>query len=224
MHYNCRCEIKALRSVKAGNATKNGNDGADYWIKCFGELPGYYVTKDFAYSVGWRDGKSLSKYAFGKRIFGGIYNNTNGHLPDAPGRIWYEADINYYEGKRNCHRLLWSNYGFDVRYIRPNKKDRTMCGLFVSAGTSAQFSHLRHRIAVTESGCYLSQTKQSGELFCRSDTMRQRQLPTTYSKSQVRAARTSQSPFCHFVTFPLSGESLFEAPAVLMSLKNAINT
>ena len=83
---------------------------------------------------------------------------------------------------------------------------------FVSVGTSAQFSRLRHRIAVTERGCYLSQTKQSGELFCRRDTMRQRQLPTTYLKSQVRAARTSQSPFCHFVTFPLSGESLFEAP------------
>ena len=92
------------------------------------------------------------------------------------------------------------------------QKDRTMCGLFVSAGTSAQFSHLRHRIATTACGCYLSQTKQSGELFCRSDTMRQRQLPTTYSKSQVRAARTSQLPFCHSVTFPLSGESLFEAP------------
>ena len=87
-----------------------------------------------------------------------------------------------------------------------------MCGLFVSVGTSAQFSHLRHRIAAMERGCYLSQTKQSGELFCRCDTMRQRQLPTTYSKSQVRAARTSQSPFCHSVTFPLSGESLFEAP------------
>ncbi len=111
LHYNCRCEIKALRSVKAGNATKNGNDGADYWIKYFGELPKYYVTKDFAYSVGWRDGKSLSKYAFGKMIFGGIYNNSNGHLPNAPERIWYEADINYYEGKRNCHRLLWSNDG-----------------------------------------------------------------------------------------------------------------
>ena len=91
-------------------------------------------------------------------------------------------------------------------------KDRTMCGLFVSVGTSAQFSHPWHRIAVTACGCYLSQTKQYGELFCRSDTMRQRQLPTTYSKSQVRAARTSQSPFCHSVTFPLSGESLFEAP------------
>ena len=87
-----------------------------------------------------------------------------------------------------------------------------MCGLFVSVGTSVQFSRLRHRISVTERGCYLSQTKQSGELFCRCDTMRQRQLPTTYLKSQVRAARTSQSPFCHFVTFPLLGESLFEAP------------
>ena len=95
-----------------------------------------------------------------------------------------------------------------------NKKDRTMCGLFVSVGTSAQFSHLRHRIAVMECGCYLSQTKQSGELFCRSDTMRQRQLPPTYLQSQVRAARTSQSPFCHSVTFPLSGESLFEAPSL----------
>ena len=31
-------------------------------------------------------------------------------------------------------------------------------------------------------------------------------------RSQVRAARTSQSPFCHSVTFPLPGESLFEAP------------
>ena len=34
------------------------------------------------------------------------------------------------------------------------------------------------------------------------------------SKSQVRAARTSQSPFCHSVTFPLSGESLFETPSL----------
>ena len=74
-------------------------------------MPKYYVTKDFAYSVGWRDGKPPSKYAFDKMIFGGIYNNSNGHLPDVPGRIWYEADINYYEGKRNGHRLLWSNDG-----------------------------------------------------------------------------------------------------------------
>ncbi len=41
----------------------------------------------------------------------GEYKNNNGHLPNLPGRIWYEADINYYEGRRNKHRILWSNDG-----------------------------------------------------------------------------------------------------------------
>lgn len=41
----------------------------------------------------------------------GEYLNEDNHLPDAPGRIWYEADINYYEGRRNRHRILWSNDG-----------------------------------------------------------------------------------------------------------------
>lgn len=40
-----------------------------------------------------------------------VYENSDGHLPDAPGRIWYEADINYYDGRRNRHRVLWSNDG-----------------------------------------------------------------------------------------------------------------
>lgn len=35
----------------------------------------------------------------------------NGHLPSAPGRIWYEADINYYEGYRGNDRILFSNDG-----------------------------------------------------------------------------------------------------------------
>ncbi len=111
LHYNCRCEFKTLRSVKAGNATKNDNDGADYWIKFFGELPKYYVTKNEAKKIGWRQSKSPENYIPDKMITGGIYHNKNGHLPNAPGRIWYEADINYYEGRRNGHRLLWSNDG-----------------------------------------------------------------------------------------------------------------
>ena len=40
-----------------------------------------------------------------------IYLNSNGHLPSATGRVWYEADINYYQGKRNTQRLLWSDDG-----------------------------------------------------------------------------------------------------------------
>ncbi len=44
-------------------------------------------------------------------IGGSKYRNNNGHLPYAPGRIWYEADINYIDGKRNGQRIVWSNDG-----------------------------------------------------------------------------------------------------------------
>lgn len=111
LHYNCRCEIITLRSIKAGDATKNKEDGADYWLKYFGELPEYYVAKNEAKTIGWRQGKLPANYIPGKMIMGGMYHNKNGHLPVAPGRIWYEADINYYDGKRNSHRILWSNDG-----------------------------------------------------------------------------------------------------------------
>ena len=36
-----------------------------------------------------------------------------------------------------------------------------------------------YKAPLTTRGCYLSQPKQSGELFWRCDTMRQRQLPIT---------------------------------------------
>lgn len=111
LHLNCRCAIIPMESVKAGNATKNGDDGADYWIKHFGELPEYYVSEEFAINSGWRKGKSPQNFIPGKMITGGIYHNSDRHLPDAPNRIWYEADINYYEGRRNRHRILWSNDG-----------------------------------------------------------------------------------------------------------------
>ena len=111
LHDNCRCDIILMESIIAGGATKNGYDGADYWIKYFGTLPKYYISKENMYSLGWRDGKPPARYLHDKMIGGGVYENTNYHLPDLPGRIWYEADINYYEGRRNGHRVLWSNDG-----------------------------------------------------------------------------------------------------------------
>lgn len=111
LHNNCRCDIIPMQSIVAGNATKNNNDGADYWLKYFGKLPEYYVTKEELIRFGWNEGKKPSKYAPSKMYSKGVYNNSDGHLPDAPGRIWYEADINYYEGRRNRHRVLWSNDG-----------------------------------------------------------------------------------------------------------------
>ena len=111
LHEHCRCEIKNMEAVAAGLATKDDKRGADWWLKLFGVLPDYYVTRIEAQQAGWRDGKSLARYIHGKMITRGIYNNDDGHLPTSPGRIWREADINYYEGRRNRHRVLWSNDG-----------------------------------------------------------------------------------------------------------------
>ena len=111
LHAHCRCKIKPMESIYAGEATKDGDAGADFWLKYFGKLPDYYVTESEAHANGWKRGKSPAKFIPGKMITRGIYFNDDGHLPQADMRIWYEADINYYEGKRNGHRVLWSNDG-----------------------------------------------------------------------------------------------------------------
>lgn len=111
LHEHCRCKIEIMESIFAGGATKNGEAGADFWLKHFNKLPDYYVTEDEARANGWKRGKSPAKFVPGKMITRGIYGNSDGHLPQAEGRIWYEADINYYEGKRNMHRILWSSDG-----------------------------------------------------------------------------------------------------------------
>ena len=111
LHPNCRCEVLPIEAVIAGNATKDGKNGADFWMKYMGRLPDYYISSKGLEALGWKRGKSPKKFAPGKMATMGVYQNKNKHLPDKLGRIWYEADINYYEGKRNRHRLLWSNDG-----------------------------------------------------------------------------------------------------------------
>lgn len=56
-----------------------------------GKLPDYYISRKDLYALGYKWGKPPRKYAL--------------------GRIWYEADINYHEGQRNRHRIVWSNDG-----------------------------------------------------------------------------------------------------------------
>ena len=100
-----------MEAVKAGHGTKDGQNGADYWMKYYAVLPEYYIPEDELVALGWRWGKSPAKFAPETMMTRGIYRNDNQHLPQIPGRVWFEADINYYSGKRNGHRLLWSNDG-----------------------------------------------------------------------------------------------------------------
>lgn len=111
LHFYCRCEINPMRAVKAGMSSYEGENGADWWLWNKGVLPDYYIHINDLIALGWYYGKSPAKYTPDQMAYGGIYRNDNGHLPDAPGRIWFEADLNYHSGKRNGHRVLWSNDG-----------------------------------------------------------------------------------------------------------------
>ena len=111
LHPNCRCTIRKMVTVKAGTATINGTDGADWMLKYQKKLPDYYIDKSGAVKQGWKPGKWPSNFIPNQMITAGVYKNRNEHLPKATGRIWYEADINYKSGKRNTQRILWSNDG-----------------------------------------------------------------------------------------------------------------
>lgn len=112
MHPNCRCKIEPLQSLLAGTATKSRTLGADWWLKTYGKLPDYYISRQDAKAAGWIDYLgNLNLVLSGKMISGGIYKNKDGHLPSSPGRVWYEADINYTRGWRGLERILFSNDG-----------------------------------------------------------------------------------------------------------------
>ena len=75
LHPNCRCEIRPMKAVVAGYGTKDGQNGADYWMKYFAELPEYYITERELVVLGWKWGKSPAKFASGKILTKGIYKN-----------------------------------------------------------------------------------------------------------------------------------------------------
>lgn len=110
-HPNCRCQIGLIKTIVPGTATVNGENGADYYLYYKGTLPPEYITKDEATRLGWTAKKKLKTVIPGKIIGGDIYDNEDSKLPTAPGRIWYEADINYVVHKRSPHRILYSNDG-----------------------------------------------------------------------------------------------------------------
>ena len=45
---------RCMESIKAGTATMNGTDGADWTLKYEGGLPDYYITIEDIYDLGWK--------------------------------------------------------------------------------------------------------------------------------------------------------------------------
>jgi len=112
VHPNCRCYVEAVIAIVAGTATADGLNGLDLYIATYGTLPDYYLKKKEAQKHGWEPllGNLADKLP-GVLIGGDKYKNRDGRLPDAPGRVWYEADFDYTGGYRNDCRLLYSNDG-----------------------------------------------------------------------------------------------------------------
>ncbi|MTH55304.1 ribonuclease [Bacillus mangrovi] len=82
------------------------------YLKNYGELPPNFVTKSEASSYGWVSSDcNLADVLPGYSIGGDRFYNREGKLPEASGRIWYEADAYYTSGCRNASRVVYSNDG-----------------------------------------------------------------------------------------------------------------
>lgn len=82
------------------------------YIHKYGHVPSNYITKTKARKAGWvQDKGNLWDVLPGMSIGGGGFFNDDGMMPDAPGREWFEADIDYQGGYRNAKRLVYSNDG-----------------------------------------------------------------------------------------------------------------
>ena len=96
---------------KGSKALIEPQDIADYIFQ-HGKLPDNFITKKEAQALGWDSSYNyVSDVAPGKSIGGDRFGNYEGLLPSKKGRTWYEADCYYTGGKRNAHRILFSNDG-----------------------------------------------------------------------------------------------------------------
>ncbi|MEC1259492.1 ribonuclease domain-containing protein [Bacillus swezeyi] len=96
-------------SVQTDSIINTFEGVADYIVK-YGRLPDNFITKAEAAKLGWEPQKgNLAEVAPGKTIGGDIFKNREKLLPDAEGRVWREADINYTSGFRGSDRIVYSN-------------------------------------------------------------------------------------------------------------------
>ena len=91
--------------------TYTHRDDVALYLHIYGHLPDNFISKTKARKLGWSGG-SLEPYAPGKCIGGGEYQNLEGLLPEAPGRVYHECDIDTLGKKsRGAKRIVWSNDG-----------------------------------------------------------------------------------------------------------------
>ena len=112
VHPNRKCFAEWVAAIFAGTATSQGANGVDLYVALHGGLPAYYITSEEALNHDWvKSDGNLADVLPGRMIGGDVFENRKHKLPEAPGRIWFEADFDYTGGYRNSFRLLYSNDG-----------------------------------------------------------------------------------------------------------------
>lgn len=98
-------------AISESSAYSSKDEVAEY-LHEFGHLPPNYLTKKEAQNLGWVASKgNLWEVAPGKSIGGDRFGNREGLLPEAPGRKYYECDIDFDGSYRNAKRIIYSNDG-----------------------------------------------------------------------------------------------------------------
>lgn len=87
-------------------------DEVALYIHTYHKLPSNYISKSEASALGWEASEgNLWEVTDQKSIGGDRFGNREGNLPEAEGRMYYEADINYEGGYRGAERIVYSNDG-----------------------------------------------------------------------------------------------------------------
>lgn len=110
--FSCSSDISYdITDTTTSSSLTSYEEVANY-IKENGKLPDNFITKSEARNLGWEANEgNLAEVAPGKSIGGDRFYNYEGKLPEEPGRIYYECDINYTSGYRGGERLIFSNDG-----------------------------------------------------------------------------------------------------------------
>ncbi len=104
-------EDDALPAIDEDGSYTTKEDVALYLIT-YGRLPDNFITKAEARDLGWTGG-GLEDHAPGCCIGGDKFGNREGLLPSAPGRQYYECDIDTLgRDSRGAKRIVYSNDGY----------------------------------------------------------------------------------------------------------------
>lgn len=103
-------DLSGEKITEAGYYTSK--DDVALYINNYDKLPGNYITKKEATDLGWiPSANNLWEVSERKSIGGDKFFNREQLLPNAKGRTYYEADIDYNGKKRNAKRIVFSNDG-----------------------------------------------------------------------------------------------------------------